>query len=103
MRSRCEHGRDGHGGEAEYGDQCCCLDASKTDVYALAVSQGRIILTINVKDFHPLLRNEAPGIIGIPEAWSAERIDTKLTALRIKHGANYFQGRYHLLGVGVSN
>jgi predicted nuclease of predicted toxin-antitoxin system len=33
-------------------------------VYELAVKQGRIILTKNVKDFRPLLHAAAPGIIG---------------------------------------
>jgi predicted nuclease of predicted toxin-antitoxin system len=67
------------------------------EVYALALSQGRIILTKNVKDFRPLLRDDCPGIIGIPEAWSNHRIDTKLTALLLSHGPNYFRGRYHPL------
>jgi hypothetical protein len=64
------------------------------EVYALAVSQSRIILTKNVKDFRPLLRDDCPGIIGIPETWTPSRIDTKLTALLMRHGPNYFRGRY---------
>ena len=64
------------------------------EVYALAVSQGRIILTKNVKDFRPLLGEDSPGIIGIPETWSNHRIDSKLTALLMKNGPNYFRGRY---------
>lgn len=67
------------------------------EVYALAVSQGRIILTQNVTDFRALLRDDSPGIIGIPEAWSNHRIDSKLTALLMRHGPNYFRGRYHPL------
>jgi hypothetical protein len=66
-------------------------------VYELAVKQGRIILTSNVKDFRPLLREDSPGIIGIPETWSPPRIDSKLTALLIRHGPNYFRGRYRPL------
>jgi hypothetical protein len=54
-------------------------------------------LTINVKDFRPLLGEDAPGIIGIPEAWSESRIDSKLTALLMRHGPNYFRGRYRSL------
>lgn len=68
-------------------------------VYTLAVKQGRIILTTNVKDFRALLRDDCPGIIGIPEAWSLSRIDTKLTALLMHHGSNYFRGRYRPLAV----
>jgi hypothetical protein len=68
------------------------------EVYQLALSQGRIILTKNVKDFRPLLRSDSPGIIGLPETWGLARLDTKLTALLMKHGPNYFKGRFHSLG-----
>lgn len=68
-------------------------------IYKLAVSEDRIILTKNDKDFRPLLREDCPGIIGIPETWSNDRLDTKLTALLIHHGPNYFRGRYHPLAV----
>ena len=67
-------------------------------IYALAVKQGRIILTRNVKHFRPLLREDSPGVIGIPETWSADRVDTKLTALLMRHGPNYFKGRFRALG-----
>jgi Domain of unknown function (DUF5615) len=67
-------------------------------VYELALSQGRIILTKNVKDFRPLLRSDSPGIIGLPETWGLARLDTKLAALLMKHGPNYFKGRFHSLG-----
>ena len=67
-------------------------------IYELAVKQGRIILTTNVKDFRPLLREDSPGIIGIPEAWSPTQVDTKLTSLLMRHGPNYFRGHYHPLG-----
>src|SRR5712691_12031005 len=63
-------------------------------VYELARKQGRIILTTNVKHFQPLLRDDCPGIIGIPGAWLPNRIDSKLTALLMKHGPNHFRGRY---------
>ena len=67
-------------------------------IYELAVKQGRIILTTNVKDFRPLLREDSPGIIGIPETWSPTRVDTKLASLLMRHGPNYFRGHYHPLG-----
>src|SRR5919199_4840512 len=54
-------------------------------IYDLAVKQGRIILTINVKHFRPLMRDDCPGIIGIPATWLPSRIDTKLTALLMKN------------------
>jgi predicted nuclease of predicted toxin-antitoxin system len=68
-----------------------------TGIYELAVKQGYIILTINVKDFRALLHDDSPGVIGIPENWTEQRIDSKLTALLIKHGSNYFRGRYRSL------
>ena len=66
-------------------------------IYELARKQGRIFLTTNVKDFRPLLRDDCPGIIGIPDAWLPDRIDSKLTALLTRHGPNYFRGRYRPL------
>ena len=60
-------------------------------------SRDAFILTTNVKDFRPLLRDDCPGIIGIPDAWLPDRIDTKLTALLMRHGPNYFRGRYRPL------
>ena len=66
-------------------------------LYELAVSQGRIILTSNVKDFRPLLRDDAPGIIGIPHAWSAHLVDSKLTALLTRHNPAYFRGHFYPL------
>jgi hypothetical protein len=66
-------------------------------IYELALKQGRIILTINVKDFRPLIRDDSPGVIGIPENWTEKRIDTKLTALLMHHGPNYFRGCYRSL------
>lgn len=61
-------------------------------VYKLAVEQGRIILTSNVKDFRPLIREDSPGVISIPETWSATRVDTKLTALLMREKPGYFSG-----------
>jgi predicted nuclease of predicted toxin-antitoxin system len=66
-------------------------------IYELALKQGRIILTKNVKDFRPLLREDSPGIISIPETWATSRVDSKLTALLMRHGPNYFRGRYYPL------
>ncbi len=70
-------------------------DAAISD---LAGAQQRLILTSNVKDFRPLLREDSPGVISIPEAWSAARLDTKLTALLTRHGPAYFRGRVRPLG-----
>src|SRR5918996_1293505 len=66
-------------------------------IHELAVKQGRIILTRNVKHFRPLLREDTPGLIGVPETWPRDQLDTKLTALLMHHGPNYFRGRYRSL------
>ena len=66
-------------------------------VYERCRKQGRIILTTNVKDFRPLIQEDSPGVIGIPDAWLPNRIDTKLTALLRNHGPNYFRGQYRSL------
>ena len=43
-------------------------------IYELAVlSRDAFILTSNVKDFRPLLQEDSPGIIGIPETWIPAR------------------------------
>ena len=67
-------------------------------IHELAVEQGRIILSSNVRHFRPLLREDSPGLIGIPETWSPSRLDTKLTALLMRAGPNFFRGRYQSLG-----
>ena len=68
-------------------------------IHELAVEQGRIILTNNVKDFRPLLREDSPGVIGIPVTWSSSRLDTALTAIFMRHGSNYFRGRFRPLAM----
>jgi hypothetical protein len=68
-------------------------------IHELAVAQGRIILTINVKDFRALVREDSPGVIGIPETWSTSRLDTQLTARLMRHSPNSFRGRYHPLSI----
>jgi hypothetical protein len=66
-------------------------------IHELAVKQGRIVLTRNVKHFRPLMREETPGIIGVPETWPRDQLDTKLTSLFMRHGPNYFRGQYRSL------
>jgi len=66
-------------------------------IHELAVKQGRIVLTRNVKHFRPLMREETPGIIGVPETWPRDQLDTKLTSLFMQHGPNYFKGRFRSL------
>ena len=55
------------------------------------------MITKNVKDFRPLLRDDSPGIIGLPETWALNQADSKLTALLMKYGPTYFRGHYRSL------
>jgi predicted nuclease of predicted toxin-antitoxin system len=65
------------------------------DIYTLGVEQGRIIVTINADDFRPLVRTKQDaGVIKVPSAWTREQVDSKLTALLMRHGPNYFAGQY---------
>ena len=69
-------------------------------VCELAVQQRRIIITINAEDFRPLTgTKQDAGVIKIPSAWTREHVDTKLTALLMGHGPNYFAGQYRSLAV----
>jgi hypothetical protein len=67
-------------------------------VYDLAVAQGRIVITINGDDFRPLVGMKPDaGVIKIPEAWRREHVDSKLTALLMRHGPKYFAGHFRIL------
>lgn len=71
---------------------------SDAEVYELAVNLKRSIITFNWTDFKPLVghKNDC-GVIGVSgRNW--HRMDTKLTALFIKHGITYFQDKVRTLG-----
>jgi len=44
----------------------------------LTVATERIILTNNAKDFRPPLKEDYPGLIGIPETWSIPRFEIRV-------------------------
>ena len=71
--------------------------ASDPAIYALALEQGRIIVTANGRDFRPLVTVDSPGIIDFPAEWSDSQIDTKLSALLMRNGPKYFAGHYRTL------
>jgi len=69
------------------------------EVYALAVEQGRIILTINRDDFEKLVGTKADcGVIAVPDGPAAARTATTLTALLMKNGPTFLRGRMIPLG-----
>ena len=74
--------------------------ANDEEVYKMAWREERIIITINRDDFAKLVGTKDDcGIIAIPDGPAAARTDTKLTALLMQHGPNYFRGRLLPLGV----
>jgi predicted nuclease of predicted toxin-antitoxin system len=69
------------------------------EVYKMAYEQGRIVITINRDDFAKLLgAKDDCGVIAVPDGPAATQTDTKLTALLMQHGPNYFRGRLRSLG-----
>ncbi len=69
--------------------------ASDEDIYMLAVSQKRVILTHNIKHFLSLAgtRDDA-GIIGISANLTPSQVDTKLMALLTKSTPHALQGKF---------
>ena len=72
---------------------------SDAQVYQIACRQRRLIITINRDDFEKLAGTKDDlGVIAIADGPAAARTDTKLTALLMQHGPNYFRGRVVPLG-----
>lgn len=66
-----------------------------TEVYRLAVSQNRIIVTQNSKDFRGLAGTRQDcGIIGIDSNLPPAQNDKKLTAFLIKHTTKSLAGNF---------
>lgn len=69
------------------------------EVYDIAITQKRIIITLNKADFKKLAGTKNDfGIIGIPPNLLPPHIDTKLTALLMKLKPNQLRGKYIPLG-----
>lgn len=55
---------------------------SDLKVFELAKQEGRILITLNIKHFKPLVSTtNSTGVIGISENLTLDQIDKKLTAL----------------------
>jgi hypothetical protein len=65
------------------------------DVYQLALTQKRILVTYNTKHFRPLAgsRDDA-GIIGVSANLPTAQVDTKLTALLTKSTPHALQRKF---------
>lgn len=65
------------------------------EVYEVASSQKRIIITYNTRDFRRLARRSRDtGIIGVPQGFTPERLDTRLNALLSRGSEKTFYGKY---------
>jgi hypothetical protein len=66
-------------------------------VYELPSAQERILITANGRHFRHHVTSRRAGVINFPASWSTAQIDTKLTALLMRHGQSYFTGHYRTL------
>jgi predicted nuclease of predicted toxin-antitoxin system len=63
-------------------------------VYDLAVTLKRLVVTYNIKDFRKLAAQSLnSGVIGISAHLTFQQIDTKLTALLVKSSEKALAGR----------
>jgi len=64
-------------------------------VYRLAVSEQRILVTLNEKDFLPLVGTQRDkSVIGVSPHLTVEQIDTKLTALLVRSTPAKLAGKF---------
>ena len=71
------------------------------EVYELAVRDGLVIVTYNIKDFRSLAGTKPDaGIIGAPDRLPVKQLDTKLCALLKWLTPNALKGRYFPLLIG---
>lgn len=68
------------------------------EVYRLAVSQKRVIVTFNDKDFKEyVLMSEETGVIGVSTNLSTEQMDKKLISLLVRSKKSGVLGRFNYL------
>lgn len=51
------------------------------ELYALATEDGRVVVTLNLRDFKRLVRSDGASVIGVGPAMFPKEIDTKVVAL----------------------
>ena len=67
-------------------------------VYTLAATLKRLLVTYNIKDFRQLAsQSQDTGIIGISPNLPLHQIDTKLTALLLRSSEKALRGKYTAL------
>ncbi len=67
---------------------------SDNKIHELAAKQGRIVVTLNIKDFKPLAPiNKSTGVIGVSAALPFDQVDKKLTSLLTKSTQKQLLGK----------
>lgn len=65
------------------------------EVYTLACKEKRIIITYNINDFKKFARQSSDtGIIGIPQTYTPDQLDSQLNALLSRSSEKSFYGKY---------
>lgn len=79
-------------------DDCHLAGLADPDVYRLAVKEQRVLVTLNEKDFLPLVGTQHDmGVVGVSLHLSSEQIDTKLTALLMRSTPHALQRKWSAL------
>ena len=67
---------------------------SDKQIHGLASDQGRIVITLNIKDFKPLApMSKNTGVIGVSAALPFDQVDKKLNSLLTKSSPKQFLGK----------
>ena len=67
---------------------------SDKEIHRLAANQGRIVVTLNIKDFKPLAPlSKNTGVIGVSAALPFDQVDKKLNSLLSKSTPKQLLGK----------
>lgn len=71
---------------------------SDEKVWKLAIKEGRLVITYNVKDFKKLVKTiKQSGVIGVSTNLPTDQIDKKLTALLSRSKKYDLYGKYNFI------
>jgi len=71
---------------------------SDEKIWELAIKEGRLVITYNVKDFKKLVKTvKQSGVIGVSTNLPTDQIDKKLTALLSRSKKNNLYGEYNFI------
>lgn len=71
---------------------------SDEEIHRIAADQGRIVVTLNIKDFKPLApTNKNTGVIGVSAALPFDQVDKKLNSLLTKVAPKQLLGKLTII------